>query len=43
VGLGNAPSSKRVLDALKSRASHPSALVREHVQWALKRHEQLAA
>ena len=43
VGLGNAPSSGRVLDALKSREDHPSALVREHVAWALKRHEQLAA
>ncbi len=43
VGLGNAPSSKRIVDALKSRRDHPSALVREHVLWALKRHEQLAA
>ena len=43
VGLGNAPSSKRVVDALKSRQDHPSALVREHVTWALRRHEQLAA
>jgi epoxyqueuosine reductase len=42
VGLGNAPSSRRVVDALKSRQDHPSALVREHVRWALKRHEQLA-
>jgi epoxyqueuosine reductase len=43
VGLGNAPSSRRIVDALKSRQDHPSALVREHVAWALKRHEQLAA
>ncbi|HWA38853.1 MAG TPA: tRNA epoxyqueuosine(34) reductase QueG [Burkholderiales bacterium] len=43
VGLGNAPSSKRVLDALESRRDHPSPLVREHVEWALRRHEQLAA
>jgi epoxyqueuosine reductase len=43
VGLGNAASSKRVVDALKSRAEHPSALVREHVQWALEQHEKLAA
>jgi epoxyqueuosine reductase len=42
VGLGNAPSSARIVSALKSREDHPSALVREHVQWALKRHEQLA-
>jgi epoxyqueuosine reductase len=43
VGLGNAASSKPVVDALKSREHHPSALVREHVAWALKRHEPLAA
>ncbi len=42
VGLGNAPSSARIVEALKSRELHPSALVREHVQWALKRHEPLA-
>ena len=39
VGLGNAPTSLHVLDALRSRADHPSALVREHVHWALSRHE----
>jgi epoxyqueuosine reductase len=38
VGLGNAPSSEAVVHGLKSRADHPSALVREHVQWALARH-----
>jgi epoxyqueuosine reductase len=43
VGLGNAPSSTRVVDALKFRADDPSPLVREHVQWALKQHEELAA
>jgi epoxyqueuosine reductase len=43
VGLGNAPRSPAVLAALRSRADHPSALVREHVQWALSRHEALAA
>jgi epoxyqueuosine reductase len=43
VGLGNAASSKRIVDALKSRRDHPSALVREHVEWALKRHAKLAA
>ena len=41
VGLGNAPSSLDVIDALRARADHPSALVREHVQWALSRHEAL--
>ncbi|MCD6042789.1 MAG: queG, partial [Burkholderiales bacterium] len=43
VGLGNAPSSLHVLAALRSRADHPSALVREHVRWALSRHEGVAA
>jgi len=39
VGLGNAPTSLPVVAALRSRADHPSALVREHVHWALSRHE----
>ena len=43
VGLGNAPSSTEVTAALRARLDHPSALVREHVQWALSRHEALAA
>jgi epoxyqueuosine reductase len=38
VGLGNAPSDERVIAALRARADHPSALVREHVAWALERH-----
>ena len=38
VGLGNAPRSAAVVEALKLRASDPSALVREHVAWALQRH-----
>ncbi len=38
VGLGNAPSSPAVLAALRARADHASALVREHVAWALERH-----
>jgi len=43
VGLGNAPTSPEVLNALSSRRAHPSPLVREHVEWALARHERLAA
>ncbi len=39
VGLGNAPTSPQVVAALRARADHPSALVREHVSWALSRHE----
>jgi epoxyqueuosine reductase len=38
IGLGNAPSSPEVIAALRARADHPSALVREHVAWALARH-----
>jgi epoxyqueuosine reductase len=38
VGLGNAPRSAAVLGALRSRAGDASALVREHVAWALQRH-----
>jgi epoxyqueuosine reductase len=37
VALGNAPPSPAVADALESQADHPSALVREHLQWALSR------
>src|SRR5476649_1625133 len=39
VGMGNAPTSPEVVSALRSRADHPSALVREHVAWALEQHE----
>ena len=38
VGLGNAPTSPAVIAALKARSDHASALVREHVAWALARH-----
>jgi len=37
VGLGNAPSHPDVIAALEARADDPSALVREHVAWALAR------
>jgi epoxyqueuosine reductase len=40
VGLGNAPSSIPVLAALEARREDPSALVREHVAWALAQHQQ---
>jgi epoxyqueuosine reductase len=43
VALGNAPSTPAVLSALHGRREHHSALVREHVQWALQRHRQRAA
>ncbi|MFK3740136.1 tRNA epoxyqueuosine(34) reductase QueG [Massilia sp. TN1-12] len=42
VGLGNAaeraPGDAAIVAALRARADHPSALVREHVMWALARH-----
>jgi len=43
VGLGNAPGSPEVVAALRSRLDDSSDLVREHVRWALERHERLAA
>ena len=38
VGLGNAPRDATVIAALEARSDDPSALVREHVAWALARH-----
>jgi len=43
VGLGNAPSSIPVLQALQARRDDPSELVREHVEWALEQHAGRAA
>jgi epoxyqueuosine reductase len=40
VGLGNAPGSPEVVAALRSRQDDASALVCEHVAWALARHER---
>jgi epoxyqueuosine reductase len=42
VALGNARSSPLVIAALQTRSDHPSALVREHVAWALARHSRAA-
>ncbi len=39
VALGNAPTSTAIVAALQSRLSHPSELVREHVEWALQQHD----
>lgn len=38
VALGNAPASPENISALLERLRHPSALVREHVAWAVQRH-----
>jgi len=39
IALGNAPTSPAVLAALQSRRNHPSPVVREHVEWALRQHQ----
>jgi epoxyqueuosine reductase len=39
VALGNANRSATIEAALRARADHPSALVREHIAWALARQE----
>ena len=38
IALGNAPTTPEVLAALATRRHHPSPVVREHVEWALRRH-----
>jgi epoxyqueuosine reductase len=43
VALGNAPADATAVAALETRRDHPSALVREHVAWALARQAAKAA
>ena len=43
VALGNAPPAAAVVAALGQRLQHPSALVREHVAWALQRQRDRGA
>jgi len=40
VALGNAPTSPEIVNALESRRTHASALVREHVAWALEQQKE---
>ena len=40
VALGNAPTSAAIVAALESRRSHESAMVREHVEWALEQQNE---
>lgn len=40
VALGNAPPSADITRLLTSRLDHPSAMVREHIQWALAEQER---
>ena len=39
IALGNAPTCVEVIAALRARQEHHSSLVREHVNWALARHD----
>ena len=39
VALGNAPTTPETVASLEVRRNDPSALVREHVAWALSQHE----
>nr|WP_277929844.1 tRNA epoxyqueuosine(34) reductase QueG [Lysobacter sp. M15] len=39
VALGNAPTSPDVVAALQSRSESDDPVVREHVEWALRRHQ----
>lgn len=43
VALGNAPTTRAVIDALRSRSNSASELIREHVAWALAQHERPTA
>lgn len=38
VALGNAPPTPEVIDALRGRRDTATPLVREHIEWALRRH-----
>ena len=39
VALGNAPSSKEIVGVLQSRLNNVSAMVKEHIEWALLQHK----
>lgn len=40
VALGNCGTGPAVINALEQKRDHPSALVREHVAWALAQHDK---
>lgn len=40
IALGNATTNAPVIDALERKRHHDSALVREHVEWALSQHTE---
>jgi epoxyqueuosine reductase len=43
VGLGNAPADATIVTALQSRRGTVSALLDEHIDWALQRQQDRAA
>jgi epoxyqueuosine reductase len=38
VALGNAPTTPEIVEALRARRESVSPMVREHIEWALRRH-----
>ena len=42
VALGNAPYNKAIIDALNKAKPRASAMVQEHIDWALKQHDSKA-
>lgn len=40
IGLGNGSASDSVIEALAARQNYPDAMVKEHIDWALKRLQQ---
>ncbi len=43
VALGNAPANAIIISALRSRLDHPSEMLREHIDWALRQQSQKLA
>jgi epoxyqueuosine reductase len=41
VGLGNAPSTPEIINALKARENDANEMLREHVTWALLQHQPI--
>jgi epoxyqueuosine reductase len=39
VALGNAPGTPEIIEALRARRDSASPMVREHIDWALRRHD----
>lgn len=39
VALGNSKKDSKIIAALQTRLNHPSALVREHIEWALNNYK----